>query len=92
MPPFHCAYTTARGGFLLKKLFPNDEVFQIQHLQLFKYSGEYSIHTITDSEFSCMLPSVSVHINGTNIAVKNLLEDGFVVTCKELQQLSIKRL
>lgn len=92
MSSFAMAYITAKGGFLLKKLFETEQMLQLNRFEVMKYSGDYTIQLITEQQCNCIIKPFSVHITGKELAVQYLKDDGFIILCKELHSLTIERL
>ncbi|MEK4230043.1 RNA methyltransferase [Solibacillus sp. FSL H8-0538] len=76
----------------MKKLFQTEQMLQLNRFEVMKYSGDYTIQSITEQQCTCIIKPFSVHITGKELAVKYLQEDGFIILCEELQSFTIERL
>ncbi|MEG0381278.1 MAG: RNA methyltransferase [Kurthia sp.] len=76
----------------MKKLFPAEPTLKISNAEKIRYNGTYQIRNITTEQYECVIEQFQMNVTGKEIAVQFLQEDGFLVTCKSLQKITIERI
>ncbi|ATP39465.1 RNA methyltransferase [Solibacillus sp. R5-41] len=76
----------------MKKLFPAEPTLKISNAEKIRYNGTYQIRNITTEQYECVIEQFHMNVTGKEIAVQFLQEDGFLLTCKSLQKITIERI
>ncbi|MEG0471923.1 MAG: RNA methyltransferase [Solibacillus sp.] len=76
----------------MKRLFPTEPALKISNAEKIRYTGTYQIRNITTEQYECIIDQFQMNVTGKEIAVQFLQDDGFLLTCKSLQKITIERM